>query len=113
MEIALATSLLEAGDERGQRSDNSWKKQAWEQAKIDVQAVAGASIVTVPSLKNKVDAWKKNWKVWEHLISQSGFGIDDYGCVTGDEEALKAYFAAHPDARKFKSKPLKLAEELR
>ena len=112
MEAALAESLIHASN-CGQRSDNSWKKSAWEQAKIRVQAVPGPSIVTIPGLKHKVDAWKKDWKIWDHLTSQSGFGVNEDGCVVADEDALNAYFAAHPEALKFRAKPLKMAEELR
>jgi hypothetical protein len=110
MEAAFIAALLEAS-EQGQRADNSWKKQAWEQAKKDVQAVAGSSNVTLASLKNKLDSWKKDWRVWEQLSRQSGFSVVD-GVVVGDPVALESYFATHPEASKFKNRPLKFADEL-
>lgn len=112
MERVLLTSLLEAGEEQGQKEYRSWKKTALEKAKRDVQSVAGWSVVTPQAIKNKIDNWKKNWKIWEHLTLQSGFGVDEYGMVTGDPHALEAYFTAQPEARRFKLKPLQFAKEL-
>ena len=59
MERVLLTSLLEAGEEHGQRADSSWKKPASEKAKRDVQSVAGRPVVTQQAIKNKIDVWKK------------------------------------------------------
>jgi hypothetical protein len=74
---------------------------ALEQARRDVQAVAGASVVTVKSLNNKLDSWKKNFKLWEVLTRLSGFSVVN-GVVTAELKALEAYFTAHPEAAKFK-----------
>jgi hypothetical protein len=69
--------------------------------------------VTITHCKNKHDNHKKDWKTWCTLTSQSGFTVTAEGLVDGDAEALDRYFDAHPEARKFKDKGIKYAEELR
>lgn len=114
MEEALIEALITAVDERGLRADSGYKKEAWEYAKREVSRVAGpAKSVSIINCKNKHDSFKKDWKTWQDLTSLSGFSLDERGVVTRESEALDAYFRAHPEARKFKKKPLAHIESLR
>lgn len=112
MKNALVEALVNE-IERCKRADSGYKKEAWEYARNEVQRVAGGAIITVTHCKNKLDGFKKNWKVWIDLTNQSGFGVDAQGVVTGPDHALEAYFEAHKDARKFKYKPIKYEKLLR
>ena len=56
---------------RGLRADSSYKKEGWEMALEAVQAVTTLYVVTIKQIKNKHDTYKKDWKVWKELCSQS------------------------------------------
>ncbi|KAF1934704.1 hypothetical protein EJ02DRAFT_460974 [Clathrospora elynae] len=69
MERALLESLVAEG-KRGQRSDNGYKKTAWETVRSELQHVAGpAKIVNTASCKIKLDSFKKDFREYVQLVS--------------------------------------------
>ncbi|KAH8730011.1 hypothetical protein GQ44DRAFT_756533 [Phaeosphaeriaceae sp. PMI808] len=110
MELALVEALA-AAVVRGHRADSGYKKDAWDTAVKEVSLVAGFTIIE-QQCKNKHNALKKDYKTWVELKSQSGFELGPHGLVDADRGALKAYFAAHKDARKFQHKTLQHEELL-
>lgn len=93
------------------RADSGYKKQVWGHAARRVQQVVGRRfVVTEKQCRSKHDYLKADWKAWEALVNQSGFGVDSSGCVTAPEHVLTAYVNAHPEARKFLKSPLQFEE---
>lgn len=72
-----------------------------------VQAVTTLYVVTIKQIKNKHDTYKKDWKVWKELCSQSSQGWDnEKGVPVAAEDIIDIYFEANPDAAKFRNAPL-------
>lgn len=111
IEAMLAILVTEVHE--GRRSDNGYKKEAWSEVVKAVQDVGGPAALHSDVCKSKYESLKKDFRVYCALIGQSGFSVDDEGVVTGPPEALDAYFEAHKEARKFKSRGLKYLEQLR
>ncbi|USP82896.1 hypothetical protein yc1106_10170 [Curvularia clavata] len=111
MEDTLIASLLESV-RAGLRADSSFKKSAWVSARAAVQTVSSTP-VTIRHCTTKYDTFKKDWKQWNALVSQSGFTFDETGRVMGDEGALDEYFKRYPLAAKFRLQPLRAADTLR
>ena len=57
-------------------------------------------------------ALKRNLTIFHHYATQSGFGVDARGVVTGAPSALNAYYACHNGASQFANAPLAFYEEL-
>jgi hypothetical protein len=63
-------------------------------------------------MKSQVAALRKNLKVYHHYATQSGFGVDARGVVTGSPSALNDYYACHAGSSKFANVPLVFYDEL-
>ena len=109
---ALLNALIFKGIDEAMRGDNGYKRQVWEYAREKVQAVTTPQgfIVHEKHCKSKHDNLKEDWKMWEALHNLSGFSQRDNGCVDGESRAVKAYFQAHPRAKKFENTPLEFPE---
>ncbi|KAF9739770.1 hypothetical protein PMIN02_012099 [Paraphaeosphaeria minitans] len=75
-----------------------------------LSSIADASVVSI-NVYGVANAWrepgcKADWKVWQELNNLSGFAVNEFGVVVGDSQALIEYFEKHPDARKYRTKPL-------
>ena len=69
--------------------------------------------LTRQQLQNQYSSLKAGYSVYHTFVTQSGFGIDNHTkLVTGEAEALRDYFKAHPKAREYEFKPLMFYEQL-
>lgn len=113
MEEALIDGLILAACANGKRSDSGYKREAWEHCKKKVQeACYSGQTITRDQLKNKHDTFKREYKTWKELSNLSGFAVNEDGTVSGDSDALDRYYEAHPDARKYRTQPLRFADKL-
>lgn len=112
MEEAMLDALLDAQNKGLQTDNTAYKASGWQLALEAIQKCTTYSVQLL-QVKSKHDSQKKDWKVWKEFTGQSGFGWDDEtGIPTSDEDILEAYFDAHPEARKFREKPLAFASKL-
>jgi hypothetical protein len=112
MEEAMLNALIDAQTQGLQTDNAAYKSAGWQMA---LDAVQECTLYTVQlqQIKSKHDAHKKDWKAWKEFCNQSGFGWDsEKGVPTASPEVLEAYFETHPQARKFREKPLAFADKL-
>ncbi|KAL5419081.1 hypothetical protein PMIN04_007056 [Paraphaeosphaeria minitans] len=103
----LLSALVEQVEDHGQRADTSYKATAWRVAAEKVALVSPPGVVlSIQQCKNRHNSCKADWKVWQELNNLSGFAVNEFGVVVGDSQALIEYFEKHPDARKYRTKPL-------
>ena len=63
-------------------------------------------------MRTQVAALKRNLTSFHQYATQSGFGVDARGVVTGAPSALNAYYARHSGASQSANAPLAFYEEL-
>ena len=116
MEEALVTSLLRAVDRGLRAGSNGFKQSVWQSAVVAVKAAAGeeqTALVTIQRCKTKYSNLKRDHDNWQALKQLSGWSIDEIsGCPCADEDTMDAYFAAHPQAGKFRYRPLRMEEQV-
>ncbi|KAI5780390.1 Myb/SANT-like DNA-binding domain-containing protein, partial [Geopyxis carbonaria] len=99
----LLSSLVQSVNE-GKRAENGFKKDAWQKAKIEVNAVHGTKL-EVTQLKTKYAALKNDYTVFHALKGFSGFGWDEeLGVPTAPDSVWKDYVAKNPRALQFRFK---------
>jgi hypothetical protein len=112
MEEAMLDALLSAQAQGLQTDNAAYKSTGWQMALDAVQKCTSYS-VQLQQIKSKHDTHKKGWKAWKEFCNQSGFGWDyEKGVPTSSPDILDAHFEAHPEARKFRDKPLAFADKL-
>ena len=85
-------------------------KQCFAEAKFNKCTSLNA---TVKQLKSRFGALKQKHQTFSVFANNSGFGFDDKTkCVTGSEQSLDSYCAAHPKAFPFRRSPFVFYEVL-
>lgn len=69
-------------------------------------------ICTPQRMKIEYQRLWRDYQVFQAYRSQDSFSVDQRGVVSGDSRAIDAYMRAHPEAAKFRDRPLALKEEL-
>ena len=101
----MRTLVIKVAEE-GLRAESGYKQAAWLTVSAEVLKVAGNQPVAVYHCKTKHDAVKRDYRAWVELNKLSGYTFSESGVVIADLDSLRAYFDAHKEARKFKTKPL-------
>ena len=96
----------------GSTCNNGFKSEEWTSITNDFNTRTEMSL-TRQQLQNQYSSLKAGYSVYHTFVTQSGFGIDNHTkLVTGEAEALRDYFKAHPKAREYEFKPLMFYEQL-
>jgi Myb/SANT-like DNA-binding domain len=108
----LVDMLLEA-DNNGKRSDNGWKKEAWEKIRVEFSERFHGNQYDVQTLKNGWFSLRKAFLMVKTLRSQSGFGWDEgLQIVTASNDVWTAYLKSHPKAALFRRNPFPLYDKV-
>jgi hypothetical protein len=82
LEVFIKSLVREV--EEGRRAGSSFKKTSFERALNEVTKVAQPGMVLqLSQLYNKFSYLKREWRIWDRLIQQSGFELDDRGFIQG------------------------------
>ena len=77
METTLVEELVEQ-TRLGKRSDQGWKREAWEAVRTKIQSVyTGPIHITIDQVKNKENIYYARYKEFVFLENNSGFGYKD------------------------------------
>jgi hypothetical protein len=106
MEEAMLNAMVKTMKD-GHVAETGYKPIVWNAAVQAVREAAHANQVSIKQVKSKNESQKKDWRAWEHLCSQSGWGWDDELQVPiAEEDVMDRYFDAHPEASKFRLRAL-------
>ncbi|KAI5307858.1 hypothetical protein KEM55_007223 [Ascosphaera atra] len=89
----------------------NFKPSAWTRAMEAVREKAKVR-VDCKQCENKLQLLKKDWRLWlAFLVAISGWGKEN-DMPHAMRRTTKAFFAAHPQYKKFEKQPLKFEEKL-
>lgn len=98
-------------ESNGRFSNLSNDKTGW--IRVVEKFNRGANLAyTKGMLTSQIAQMKSQFMEFEKYASQSGFGMDSNGMVTGEKNSLESYHASHPKSRQFAHGPLSLHEDL-
>ncbi|KAH8799098.1 hypothetical protein F5884DRAFT_758581 [Xylogone sp. PMI_703] len=89
METALLEELL-SQSRMEKRSDQGWKREAWEAVRHRVQMMyTGPLTITIDQVKNKETSYRSKYKEFTFLEENSGFGLEN-GRITAPESVWES-----------------------
>ena len=109
MKEALLQSLLDSS----LPGSTGFKATAWQEAVSKVAALANGQLVSVAQLRNKWDAIKKEFRLWDLFQGRSGWTYDNDGQALEPEAEIDEWFAlnepSHAGLNKWRNKGLELS----
>ncbi|KAI7554364.1 hypothetical protein KC331_g603 [Hortaea werneckii] len=113
--VKALLSSLQAG---GLQSSNVGNALNWSVSKRAAVAVRKAApekmkyLCTPLRMKIEYQHLRRDYKIYHAYKSQKSFSVDQCGIVRGDAKEIDAYMEAHPEAVKFRDRPLAFEKEL-
>ncbi|CAI6270504.1 unnamed protein product [Periconia digitata] len=102
LEGLLGHSRNERTGRRGRPIDNT----VWPRVRRSVQAVSQDILVLCFDCRRKADQCRKRWDIWQKMMAQPGFGVNQDGRITAPSDILEAYLRLNFEARALVSRPL-------
>lgn len=114
--VAELLDGLEDQSKKGKRAGSSWKSEAWVvvvKAVKEVTPAAQKIIVTRKKCNDKVAWFRNRWKVWVHMMNNSGWAKDkDTGLPVSSQQGMDDYLSKHPEGKKFLHQRLEREDQL-
>ncbi|KAL7230073.1 hypothetical protein ACSBR2_008582 [Camellia fascicularis] len=97
----------------GHRLGTHLDRVGWE-AVINKFKIATGTLYVHLQLKNRWDTLKKEWGLWKNLLrGETRLGLDPLtGAIMASDDWWNLKLQRHPDAAKFREKPLTLANDM-
>ncbi|KAI7200969.1 hypothetical protein KC316_g4703 [Hortaea werneckii] len=113
--VKALLSSLQAGGLQSNDVGNALHWSVFQAAAVAVRKAAPEKmkyLCTPLRMKIEYEHLRRDYQIFQAYKSQKGFSVDQCGIVRGDAEEIDAYMEAHPEAVKFKDRPLAFEKEL-
>ncbi|KAI7208537.1 hypothetical protein KC333_g9103 [Hortaea werneckii] len=113
--VKTLLSSLQAGGLHSNNVGNALHWSVFQRAVVAVRKAAPEKtkyLCTPLRIKIEYQHLRRDYQVFQAYKSQNGFSVDQCGIVRGDAKEIDAYMVAHPEAVKFKDRPLAFEKEL-
>ncbi|KAI7554381.1 hypothetical protein KC331_g588 [Hortaea werneckii] len=113
--VKALLNSLQAGVRQSDNVSNDLHWSFFQRAAVAVRKAAPEKMKHLCNpfrMKIEYQHLRRDYQVFHAYRSQEGFSVDQRGIISGDARAIDAYMEVHPEAVKFRDRPLAFEREL-